>query len=64
MPVAHRDFFIIAPYKYSYLFTYLLTYSLIPKNVGPNDRGGKFRTGKWRTNGRNVCSAVGICVVV
>jgi len=24
--MAHRDFFIIAPYKYSYLLTYLLTY--------------------------------------
>ena len=26
LTLAHRDFFIIAPYKYSYLLTYLLTY--------------------------------------
>ena len=27
-------------------------------------RDQKTRTGKWRTNGRNVCTAEEICVIV
>jgi len=27
-------------------------------------RDQKIRTGKWRTNGRNVCSAEEICLIV
>jgi len=43
LTLAHRDFFIIAPYKYSYLLTYLLTYVLIYLLVNPRRKAWALR---------------------